>query len=430
MMKWIRKRTDRKGNRRCDETTDSGKLAHSNKEGDAGHNNDMLHYHIINDDNLEKNSARQHWALLRNAVFTKRYQRPAQKQEPKTLQEAEKAMEKPTFLMLAPMLIAFLGYICVGVIVYSWGEGWSARDALYFCVVTLLTIGYGDLSPSTEGMKAFTILFASTGVGLLGAILGIVGQVFVKMQMQKWESIQGEQATEIMNQFDVDDDEKNDTASSLKPTKQHQHQSCMARLQEAAFLVPLLHVLLIMVIGTTVLSLAEGWSPMDALYWTFVTTTTIGYGDNVPETGATRWFSIFFLPMSVAVISEVLGNIARAFADRDLQQAEKDLFNSKVTVDDLIAMDVDGDGHVTKLEYFEFMLKAMGKVDQDVLDKLHAQFKRLDADNSGTLEISDLEILAQRERGLDRSKRALELSVYKSQLLQLASETRELGKIV
>jgi len=419
-MKWIRKRGDK--SRRKDETRADtiGEQRDQNIERKEIDENttDALDYHLINEENNTQSRARHHWAVLRNAVFRKAYTRPTpQNDQPKTLKDAEKAMERPFYLVLTPMVLVLMAYIVVGVIVYCRGEGWPIRDALYFIVVTLLTIGYGDLSPSTAGMKAFTMLFASTGVGLLGAILGIVGQVFVKMQMERWESIQGEHSDKVLEQFDVEED---DTATDSP--QQHEKQSCMKRLRESTFLVPAVHVFLILTVGTTVLSLAENWSPMDALYWTFITTTTIGYGDHVPETGATRWFSIFFLPMAVVVISEVLGKIARAFVEKDMAKAEKDLFNSKVTVDDLIAMDIDGDGHVTKLEYFEFMLKAMNKVDQEVLDKLHAQFTRLDADGSGTLEMSDLELLTRRERGMDRSKRALEMSVYKSQLLQASSE--------
>lgn len=145
----------------------------------------------------------------------------------------------------------------------------------------------------------------------------------------------------------------------------------------------------------------------------------------MPESGATHWFSIFFLPLSVAVITKVLGDITSSIANRGMEEAQQALFDSKVTFQDSIAMDLDGDGHVTKLEYYEFMLKAMNKVDQDLLDKLDAQFKRLDADGSGVLDRDDLEILARRERGLDRSRKAMELSVYKSTVMQAVAASEK-----
>ena len=49
---------------------------------------------------------------------------------------------------------------------YSGIEGWSKVDALYFSVMTMSTIGYGDLVPTTEYSKIFTIIFTFLSVGI------------------------------------------------------------------------------------------------------------------------------------------------------------------------------------------------------------------------------------------------------------------------
>jgi hypothetical protein len=64
-------------------------------------------------------------------------------------------------------LFLFLGLLVVGTIAYSLLEGWSLLDSLYFSVVTLATVGYGDLHPTTDLGKAFTIMYILTGVGVL-----------------------------------------------------------------------------------------------------------------------------------------------------------------------------------------------------------------------------------------------------------------------
>lgn len=54
---------------------------------------------------------------------------------------------------------------------YRFVEDWSWLDSLYFVVVTLTTVGYGDLTPATDLGKAATIVLILTGVGYILAFL-------------------------------------------------------------------------------------------------------------------------------------------------------------------------------------------------------------------------------------------------------------------
>lgn len=56
--------------------------------------------------------------------------------------------------------------IGVGCVYYRIVEDWSWLDSLYFCVVTLTTIGYGDFAPESAAGKLFTIFYVFSGVGL------------------------------------------------------------------------------------------------------------------------------------------------------------------------------------------------------------------------------------------------------------------------
>ncbi len=60
--------------------------------------------------------------------------------------------------------------LLIGTFVYHWLEGWSYLDSLYFCVISLATIGYGDLVPTTPEAKIFTILYVINGIGILLAL--------------------------------------------------------------------------------------------------------------------------------------------------------------------------------------------------------------------------------------------------------------------
>ncbi len=62
------------------------------------------------------------------------------------------------------------GVLLIGTLAYHWLEGWSLLDSLYFCVISLATIGYGDLTPTTPEAKLFTIIYVINGIGILLAM--------------------------------------------------------------------------------------------------------------------------------------------------------------------------------------------------------------------------------------------------------------------
>jgi hypothetical protein len=72
----------------------------------------------------------------------------------------------PEFRVIALMTAALLA---VGTTFYSNVEGWSVLDALYFSVITLATVGYGDLVPHTAAGKIFTMMYLMLGIGLIVA---------------------------------------------------------------------------------------------------------------------------------------------------------------------------------------------------------------------------------------------------------------------
>jgi hypothetical protein len=66
-----------------------------------------------------------------------------------------------------PVLIWAGIVLLAGTLIYHWLEGWSLLDALYFCVITLATVGYGDLTPTTPFARAFTIVYVINGIVIL-----------------------------------------------------------------------------------------------------------------------------------------------------------------------------------------------------------------------------------------------------------------------
>ena len=69
-----------------------------------------------------------------------------------------------------PVFYWAVAVLLIGTLVYNWLEGWSFLDSLYFCVISLATIGYGDLTPTTPAAKIFTIIYVINGIAILLAL--------------------------------------------------------------------------------------------------------------------------------------------------------------------------------------------------------------------------------------------------------------------
>jgi voltage-gated potassium channel Kch len=66
-----------------------------------------------------------------------------------------------------PIFLYAAGTVIVGALLFRWLEGWSWLDAIYFSIVTLTTVGYGDLSPTRPESKLLSIFFIINGVVVL-----------------------------------------------------------------------------------------------------------------------------------------------------------------------------------------------------------------------------------------------------------------------
>lgn len=69
-----------------------------------------------------------------------------------------------------------------GTAFYASVEGWGLVDALYFSVITLTTVSYGDLAPTTPASKLFTIVYTLLGVGVL---LGFVNKLALSVERRR-----------------------------------------------------------------------------------------------------------------------------------------------------------------------------------------------------------------------------------------------------
>lgn len=83
------------------------------------------------------------------------------------------------------VVLVALSVIMTGTVFYHYFMPLRWLDALYFSVITITTVGYGDIHPTTAITKIFTIFYVLFGVGIIAASLNII----VRLAAQRREEI-------------------------------------------------------------------------------------------------------------------------------------------------------------------------------------------------------------------------------------------------
>ncbi|KAL8849937.1 MAG: hypothetical protein Q9221_005116 [Calogaya cf. arnoldii] len=109
-------------------------------------------------------------------------------QEEKDRFDAMRSIQKSTstfkkYSALAMSVIAFGILWCLGAVGFWQAEqksqGLTYFQALYFCYVSLLTIGYGDLSPSSNAGKPFFIVWSLVAVPTMTILISDMGDTVI-----------------------------------------------------------------------------------------------------------------------------------------------------------------------------------------------------------------------------------------------------------
>ena len=83
------------------------------------------------------------------------------------------------------LLVLIFVTIGAATVFYHFQEHWGWIDALYFSVITLSTVGYGDFSPQTPVGKLFTVGYILCGLGMFVITTATFAEQFIQRLKQQ-----------------------------------------------------------------------------------------------------------------------------------------------------------------------------------------------------------------------------------------------------
>uniref|UniRef100_A0AAY4CZR0 Potassium channel domain-containing protein n=1 Tax=Denticeps clupeoides TaxID=299321 RepID=A0AAY4CZR0_9TELE len=132
---------------------------------------------------------------------------------------------------------------------------WDLSSSFFFAGTVITTIGFGNISPHTEGGRIFCIIYALLGIPLFGFLLAGVGD--------QLGTIFGKGIVKVEKVF---------VKWNVSQTK--------IRVTSTVLFV-LFGCFLFVAIPAIIFKHIEGWSALESIYFVVITLTTIGFGDFV-----------------------------------------------------------------------------------------------------------------------------------------------------
>lgn len=288
----------------------------------------------------------------------------------------------PSSTIVRQAVLLLILYLSLGVVIYWYNqehfvasETHVVVDALYFCIVTMCTIGYGDITPNSVVTKLFSILFVLVGFGFIDILLS--GMVSYVLDLQENHLLRS-----LKHGYDQDHN--------------HHHPSYIIDVKKGRMRIrmkvalALGVVILCIGIGVAVMHFVEKLDWVDSFYLSVMSVTTVGYGDRAFRSMGGRLFASVWLLVSTLAVARAFLYLAEARIDKRHRKMAKLVLDQGLTVSQFLAADIDNNGYVSKSEFVIYKLKEMGKISEKDILQICKIFDRLDSGNCGKIMLADL----------------------------------------
>ncbi|CAM9142201.1 unnamed protein product [Ascophyllum nodosum] len=307
--------------------------------------------------------------------------------EDDTILKPFKSLTGRRLLMFSVLIM--LAYLLAGIVVYTVIANMSVLDALYFSVVTLTTVGYGDLRAHKPTTKLFACLYILVGVAMIGALLAKVVEILLRQEEQVLLDFMKKQSPRHGGSGN------NGETSGIGPGG-----VLSSGVETLSNVNPyyvklgagILSFVTLVLFGTVIFMFLMDMTFVDAFYLTVVSASTVGYGDFSPETTATKLFAIFYLPVSTLFLAKVVSDYTEMTIEANKRKSQRRILLSKITSREFEEMDENKDGKIDKCEFLVRQLVLQEKVTQAEIDQVWEQFERLDTNQNGFLEFEEVSV--------------------------------------
>ena len=281
-------------------------------------------------------------------------------------------------------------YLLVGSILYhfvfrlqdSTSKDADYIDTIYFCLVTLTTVGYGDYHPRDDGGKLFTCVYILFGLGFIAYCLSyFIDKILAKQEEIVVKTIE-RNTHELMN-----DDEEH-------PNVEQFHCLSTSSREDKRLLFSSIWLLVLVSVGIVVYDRVDDRTNfIESLYFVIVSISTVGYGDVSPTTPVTKIFSIVWLALTTLSFANTVSEYIEYSSNKTIEKLRYKLIHKKIDLLDFNRMDEDRDGVLSKYEWLRYqIIEGKYPVDEHDINEIMDRYEQLDKDNSGHIMKSELGI--------------------------------------
>ncbi|XP_062206601.1 two-pore potassium channel 2-like [Phragmites australis] len=275
-------------------------------------------------------------------------------------------------------IVSVILYISIGVLVYMTNvEGFKGKstfklvDALYFTIISLCTIGYGDIVPCTNFTKVFTCLFLLVGIRFVDITLnGLLTNVLDKQRTVLLSTMDDNKLNKVFDTYMID----------VKRKKSKGRMKVLVALGVVAGSIS---------ICTIIVHEVEGLSWIDSFYLSVISVTTVGYGDYSFSTTAGRLSATVCLLVSTLAVAKAFLFLTDLRMDKRNRRTTKWILQKKMDNEPLVA-DLGNDAAVSKSDFMIYKLREMGKIDEKDIAMISDQFSQLDLAKCEKIPLADI----------------------------------------